>query len=295
MRLLVILCAPRSYSSVVGAMLGQHPGAYGMPELNLFMADRIDDLVDLHRRTRPTALDGLLRSLAQLHNGNQSEESVQDALVWLDQRSAWGTDQVLQHLAGQVSPRLVVEKSPRTGMREENIDRVLHAVPNALFLHLTRHPRSMGTSLLNVMQRGREEWGSKFDPERVDPEKIWLRINMVARNLQARLPEGQYLRVRGEDIMANPRLYLSQIAEWLELDTDANAIESMMHPENSPYACLGPESARYGNDPNFLEHPAFRAHKKEVVLPSLTAPPEWAPHREFEHDTIKLAREFGYR
>jgi hypothetical protein len=32
---MLILCPPRSFSSVVSAMIGQHPQLYGFPELNL--------------------------------------------------------------------------------------------------------------------------------------------------------------------------------------------------------------------------------------------------------------------
>src|SRR5579862_6331286 len=46
----LLLCPPRSFSSVVGAMLGQHPELYGFPELSLFAADTLADLVELLRR-----------------------------------------------------------------------------------------------------------------------------------------------------------------------------------------------------------------------------------------------------
>ena len=38
---LFILALPRSYTSLIAGMLGQHPQAYGLPELNLFTVDRL--------------------------------------------------------------------------------------------------------------------------------------------------------------------------------------------------------------------------------------------------------------
>ena len=74
----------------------------------------------------------------------------------------------------------------------------------------------------------------------------------------ATLPLGQTLRVRGEDILSEPDVYLPQIAEWLGIRTDSNAIEAMKHPEHSPYACVGPDAARGGNDPKFMRSPELR-------------------------------------
>ena len=51
------------------------------------------------------------------------------------------------------------------------------------------------------------------------------------------------MRVRGEDLLGEPDTYLRKIAEWLGLRTDEEAIEAMKHPEQSPYACIGPENA----------------------------------------------------
>ena len=41
---LFLLAPPRSYTSLVNAMLGQHPQAFGLPELCLFNVERLVDL-----------------------------------------------------------------------------------------------------------------------------------------------------------------------------------------------------------------------------------------------------------
>ncbi|MBE2242527.1 MAG: sulfotransferase, partial [Burkholderiaceae bacterium] len=41
---LFLLAPPRSYTSLVNAMLGQHPQAFGLPELCLFNVDKLIDL-----------------------------------------------------------------------------------------------------------------------------------------------------------------------------------------------------------------------------------------------------------
>lgn len=287
---LIILCPMRSFSSVVCGMLGRHPETYGFPELNLFVADRVDAWFEIYRK-RTHGTHGLLRALAELHHGEQTEERVREALAWLEARRDWTTKAVFDHLLEAVSPRVGIDKSPRTVLQPEYLERAFAMYPDASFLHLTRHPRSTGRSLLANIERN-AEWGGNVRTEWVDPEKIWLRAhgNIVA--LTSALPIGQSMRIRGEDLISEPELYLAQIAEWLGLDSSPAAIEAMLHPEQSPYAVPGPDNARLGNDPDFLESPGLR--RGRVGIPPLAGPLEWAPEREFSKETRKLAKEMGY-
>jgi hypothetical protein len=287
---LFILCPMRSFSSVVCAMIGQHPQAYGLPEVNLFIAQTVGELLGIHA-PRPHGMHGLLRTLAQLEYGEQSDDSVAAARDWLEARTEWTTKQVFDHILAAVDPRIAVDKTPRTVLRPEYLERAYAMYPNASFLHLTRHPRSTGKSLINNLKRN-AEWGGTFNADRVDPQGIWLKAHTNITHFAATLPEGQCLRLKGEDLLSDPMLYLPQIAEWLGIDTSAEAIDAMLHPEQSPYACYGPEAAKFGNDPEFLEKPAFRSSR--VHEPPLAGTLEWAPDREFDKPTVKLARELGY-
>jgi hypothetical protein len=287
---LFILCPMRSFSSVVCAMIGQHPQAYGLPEVNLFIAGTVGELLRQHA-PRPHGMHGLLRTLAQLESGEQTDESVAAARAWLEARSAWTTKQVYDHILEAVAPRIAVDKTPRTVLRSEYLERAYAMYPDANFLHLTRHPRSTGKSLISNLKRN-AEWGGTFKAEQVDPQAIWLRAHSNIAQFAASLPQGQCLRIKGEDLLSEPALYLPQIAEWLGLDAGADSVDAMLHPERSPYACYGPEQAKFGNDPEFLEKPAFRPSR--VHEPALAGALEWAQDRAFDQPTIKLAREFGY-
>src|SRR5262245_2248226 len=99
----VFLLAPaRSGSSVGAAMVGQHPELYGFPELRLFRAETVRGLL-----AEPPAGDGmparqrtagLVRALAQLHEGEQSGASTERAWCWLVERPDWPIAAVLAHL-----------------------------------------------------------------------------------------------------------------------------------------------------------------------------------------------------
>jgi len=289
--LLVILTPPRSFSSVVGGMLGQHPDMYGMPETNLFTAGTIESLIAGYDRIGDQARHGLLRILAQLHDGEQTVESIDRAQHWLHSHSHWTTKAVCDHILELVHPRILVEKSPRMVPRLANLERVYRMYPNASFLHLTRHPRAMAQSQIKITSRN-DEWGGRLDSSKIQPQKWWETCQQNILAFTSRLPEGQCMRIKGEELLSNPDIYLPQIAEWLGLRTDGEAIEAMKHPEDSPYACMGPENALYGNDINFLQNPVLRPGK--VVEASLRGELEWAPGQKFSPAVTRLARQFGY-
>src|SRR5262245_693869 len=95
---LIILGSPRSFTSLVCGMLGQHPDAYGMPELNLFMSDSIRVLVGELTGYRQIQMHGLLRAVAQLYAGEQTLVGIDMARRWLLTRFGASTAEVYQEL-----------------------------------------------------------------------------------------------------------------------------------------------------------------------------------------------------
>ncbi len=290
---LIILTTMRSYSSLVSTMLGQHPQLYGLPELNLFAAAKIKDLLGFSKKVRPNTLHGLLRTVAQLEFGDQTPPHIQRANAWIQQRSGWTGARMLQHIARRVAPRACIEKSPSTVLRPEFIQNAYRTAPRGHFLHLVRHPRAACNSLHRLVAEtdrltGRQE-------RELDPEQVWLDTNRQVSAFMDSLPPGQGMRLRGEDLLGDPGRYLPQVCQWLGIRDDPQALAAMLHPEQSPYACIGPPSARFGNDPNFLRNPTFT--QREIPEQSLEGPLEWTPGdpQGFSEATIRIARRFGYR
>ncbi len=294
---LFILSPTRSFSSVVCGMLGQHPQCYGLPELHVFFADDLGGVMDWSVRAfGAVVLDGLLRTLAQLHEGEQTEDGVRRAREWMEGRRDWPIRKVFDHIQELVGPRILIEKSPATTFRREFLERLLRTFPDANLLHLIRHPRSTAESAVNLraqhqgLQRlagGRPQW---------DPERIWRVSHSVSVTVTDGLPPGQCMRLKGEALLRDLGLYLPQICEWLGIRADAEAIEAMMHPENSPYARPGPRGAPFGNDPNYLEHPAIdRERLARIKEPSLDGDLSWRPGEMFAVETCRLAKRLGYR
>jgi Sulfotransferase family len=303
-----VLAPPRSFSSIVSTMLGQHPQMYGLPNLELFAAETVGEWWELCAEATFPRAHGALRAVAELFSGEQTEETIKFARSWLRRRAHFTTGYLLETLATAVAPRIVVDKSTSNVYQPKSLRRAFQMFPGARFIHLVRHPRGHGESVLKFLREREKEgrvapahwmrrlaaWsGATDDGAKLDPQRGWLALHTNITKFLETVPPEQHTRIRGEDILTDPDRHLRQITEWLGLRTDAEAIEEMKHPERSPYACFGPTGARFGQDRFFLENPVLRASRAESQ--SLEGPLSWRTDGEgFSPKVKRRAREFGY-
>jgi hypothetical protein len=294
---LFILCPPRSYSSIACGIIGQHPDCYGLPELNLFLGDTLGEGLNSHPvLKRFMGRDGLLRALAQLHEGVQTDDTVKNAREWIAQHSDWPVRRVFDHIQELIGDKILVEKSPIFARDRQYVERMLNVFPKASILHLIRHPRGMGESYIGLrstndtLKQAVENFGAR------DPEWIWQATHELIVSIAEGLPLGQCMRLKGEALLSDLDNYLPQICEWLEIRADADAIDAMMHPEQSPYACPGPPEAPRGNDPCLLSSPAVdRVRLTKLNEPRLEGEVNWRPGELFARETRRLAKQLGYQ
>ena len=293
---LFILCPPRSYSSIVCGMIGQHPECYGLPELNLFIGDTLGQVWNgFAAFMRGFGRDGMLRTLAQLHEAEQTADSIAHAREWVAEHADWPIRDVFDHLQEHIGPQILVEKSPSIVYKTEFLERMLRNFPNANLLHLIRHPRGTAESVMSLRESHDKLKRVVESIPGLDPERVWRQSHQRILEATEWLPPGQCMRITGEALLAKLDLYLPQICEWLGIRHDAEAVDAMLHPERSPYACPGPPGATRGNDPNFLDNPQLdRERLARLRVSPLAGELSWRPGRSFEKDTLRLARQFGY-
>lgn len=302
---LFILAPPRSYTSLVCAMIGQHPQMYGLPELNLFLTETMGEFLSgvSNRGSRkspfwPVMRHGLLRTVAQLYAGEQTIESIAMAYRWITVRKEMGTDDAYRILCRQIAPLLPVDKSPAYIAKMEYLKRLAMAFPNARFIHLLRHPRGQCESALKakggveaLLMAGAIDLTGE-EPV-VDPQIAWHDINLRIMTFLDKIPKERWLRIKGEDLILHNDKMLTNIVDWLELQSGTCEIELMKHPEDSPYAFVGPVNARLGNDINFLKKPELRPAR--VAKYDLGEALSWRTDKKaFDPRVIQLANEFGY-
>jgi Sulfotransferase family len=289
-----VLAPARSHSTVVTAMLGQHPQLYSFPELALFRAQTVAELVidPPGWRGAPVTLRlaGLYRAIAELRFGGQSAETVTAAASWLAQRPAWTSADVFDHLLRLAAPSVGVEKSPENSSRDEWLRRMADAYPRARFLHLTRHPVPSVVSMHRVWH-GRGYWDISDESFHHFCVGVWLHQHARVARFIAQLPPDRGLLVRAEDVLNSPAATLAGICRWLGVDADDTAVDAMCHPERSPFARVGPQGAILGGDPAFMEDARLRPAQAPE---SLEFPPEWGVEPWTALSAMALAASFGY-
>lgn len=278
-------------------MLGQHPQLFGMPELNLFVAETMREREGVLAKYR-FSNDGLLRAIAQLLVGAQTPQTIMLARVWIGRRQYLPCVSVFHELAAMTQPRRLVEKSPLTSWKCEYLQRLHRSMPSTNYIHLLRNPITQGNSVWrNRGVRTALTWQAvdySSSVPVIDFQKAWFSIHANILSFLNGIPDRQKMRIRGEDLISNPDSHLTSITAWLGISADKQAIEEMKRPEASAFACLGPPNAPFGNDPDFLRSPQLRT-VPEYINPPLEGPVPWrVDGKGLSNEVLGLAREFGY-
>jgi len=261
-----ILAPPCTYSWVITAMLGQHPDTYALPELHLFRTETVGEWIQLSRSESFEMDHGLVRAVAQICFGEQTEATVLEARGWLQRRAHMTTGLLLEQIAERVAPRVLVERSPSHVYGQASMHRMHEMFPNARFVHLTGHPRAYGETVIGALARRdvradpspsnwlaqltrfpHDESGEQKVDE-PDPQWAWLALHRNIDVFLESVAQDHKRRIKAENVLAGDDECLTRFAEWLGIRRDAAAIDAMRHPERSPYAVPGPATASSGSD-----------------------------------------------
>ena len=298
-----ILSPPRSYSTVSLALLAGHPMMFGFPETLLFLAPTVGDLIDIcayePAMQRVAAADrtpavfaasrlkGVARAIAQLHEASLQEDAVLRAFEWLFDRRQLSTAEVMAYLLGLASPLVGVEKTPDITRAGQALNRCMSSYPEARYLHLTRHPVSSQRSM-------REAWRPEHGPDEFSaPRNVMQWYSSHLRIIQAldKLPRDQWMRVRAEDLLGAPHIWLPRILAWLQLEWDDRIIARMTRTEKWLFALDSDLGLQWGGDWKFFANPALRP----VPGPAAAlVDPEWKIPQEGFRRVTALARYLGY-
>jgi Sulfotransferase family len=309
---ILILAPPCTFSWIVCAILGQHPHLYGLPELHLFSAETVGAWLEQCSRESYDMDHGLVRAVAEICFGEQNDQTIVRARGWLRRRAHFTTGFLLEVLTERLYPLIPVEKSPSIVFQPEFMRRAFEMFPNARFIHLVSHPATYSESvmaairelslrqplapshwLLQLASFPRREPGCLPEAPALDPQVSWYTLNRAILAFLEIVPADQKQTVRGEELLAGSEEPLFQIAAWLGLSTDAEALAKMRHPERSPFATYGPAAARFGNDMFLLEGPMLRP--AWTVPRGLNEPTSWREDGQGLFAEVKeLAAQFGY-
>lgn len=309
-----LLALPRSHCAQVGAMIGQHPQMCGLPETHLFSASTVTKWWEICDASTFRMADGLLRAVAELFYGCQTDETILAAEGWLRRRTHYTTSLVFEELMDRVPGLVLVEGSSTLVSRPAALQRILRNFPLARFIHLIRHPRAFGEYLMKGIEEAAKQgpvpyWmlnlasfpspsisedGTSRQNTGFDPQRAWYELNGNAGEFLELVPTARKMLLRIEDLFRDTKPTLQRIAGWLGLRADDEAVDAMMHPEGSVFARPGPSRAPFGNDGGFLQNPKFEPPLAEAY--ALDGPLSWRQDgQDFLPKVKELARQFDYR
>lgn len=263
--MLFILTPPRSYSTVTTAILAGHPEIYGLPETRLFNAATVGELLDEAKggsHLPPIVFDlrlsGLLRTVAELREGDQGSDAVRRARDWLGQRAGWPTVALMEYLRELIPARIGLEKSPDTVSADDRLARCVRSwrPPAARYLHLTRHPVASQRSMYTRWRRSLRGDDAALVAKAAS---VWYGGHLRVMEALATLPAEAWLRVRSEDLLREPNVWLPKILGWLGLECGDAVIAGMLRTEQWRFAHTGASGQLFGGDPDFMVSPALRA------------------------------------
>ena len=257
-----ILSSPRSYSSVISSMIGQHSELFGFPEINLILADDIQSYIALMKEQRLNLKDGDLRSIAYIFFGDQSFNSIKKASDFLIQHPDMKTEDVLKSFQEKIHPKRLVTKSP---LYASNLNYLNMLPPEAFFIHLLRNPLTQNLSLENYLRLLDLNPANHLYTEYLENRyKGWMNEQQNIESFLQNIPNNKKIRVYSELTLRDPKKAMKELCHFLNISDDEYNIGRMLHPEKSIFASVGNETARFGNDPKFLMNPKLRVPSESL-------------------------------
>ena len=246
-------------------MIGQHPELHAFPELQIFSDDSIGEMMKKNQRKfNRLSSAGSIRSIAEVHEHQQTDESCTRAWLWLQKHADWSPSDFFDYLRRKVDPLIAVEKTPVNTWKISRLEKIIRTYPNAKFLHLSRSVNGNAKSLKQFIKDQDELLGRKETDQltgralsREYPASVWYICHRNILNIKPMIKAENFLQIKGEDLLNQPILVLTQFCEWMNIDTKAPCINAMLRPHESPYAFVGPRIAVGGNDGKFMRKPVL--------------------------------------
>jgi hypothetical protein len=253
-----VLGSRRFALALVGAMLGGNPTAFAFPQLNLFVSDKLEGVLTATIELGEAHVHGLLRALAYIYGSEQTIISIAMARRWVTRRLSWPTSQVFDELRTRVAPRRLIDKSAIYSQQAKCLERIRKTLPDAYYVHVVEHPLTAGAVTALTKQGEREARSRRARAGNPRQDQLqWLEAQRLISDTLKDVSPNRLVVLRMEYLLADPYAATSELCARLDLPNDKITLTEMLHPENSPFAALGPVGANLGDDPAFLRDPTF--------------------------------------
>jgi hypothetical protein len=279
-------------------MLAGHPGLFASPGLNILIRPTVGDFLD-YCLERPRIAHGLLRCVAHLYSGEQTLDSIEMARRWLVRRNSVASEQVVKELCEKVAPARLVDRCLLYPKDMDLLHQIHQSFPEALFLHLTRHPFEQGMAVLQsiegVLELSEDESvNSRARSKVLDPQFTWFETQASIMEFSDVLEPDRYIHVRAEDLVGMPENTLRGLCAWLRLPVTPEILQRMSSYKDWPFAGPGPYNASGGTDREPASAEVASAHMANGAPRSLDDALPWRAKVGLVEPVKVLARHLGY-
>lgn len=251
---MLLLGPPGGDIARVAGAIGRQHGLLALPELRIASADTVGQTLALHARAEDRAGDGLLRTIAQLRFGAQTEQTVTAATHWLERRGEWCIADLVDWLLHNSGGRHLLFHEAHAALRIQDVERLIHALPDALYVHLVE-PVARFCARVH-----RDMHGRLFNPPEalhhvgayptLAPSLMWFRVHDTLLRLHSDHPQLRWRMLRADLVRTRPERVLDPLlAELGTTGFDASARAPL------PFAGPGPRNAPLGDDSGYLSEP----------------------------------------
>lgn len=290
-RLVLIVGAPRSGSTLLRAMLAGHPGLFAPPELYLLSHGDLAARRAWYGPAHASQLEGLPRALMGAR-GTPAAEAVAEVAVL--EAAAVGMPEAYGRVQAAIGDRILVDKTPFYGVHHHVLAAAPSIFEDVFVLHLSRHPYGMIRSFEEARLAqlwwprlvGPDAGPCPFHPRQL-AELIWERIHSTVAGFLAGRDPRSSLHVRYEDLVGDPQAACRTIAAAIGIAFHPGMLEPFGDPAVRMTDGLHPGSRMIG-DPKFHGHGTiardaaerWKHHYDEDFL----SPETWALARALGHD-----------
>lgn len=278
-RIVFVLGAPRSGTTLLRVMLAGHPQLFSPPEMVMAFFDTMQERRD-YLETRYWEKGGVQRALMEL--GDLSVEQAREAadgLVGLTVPEAYTWFQ------NALGDRLLVDKCPHLAYSVEWMQRLETWCEDARYLWIIRHPGSVIRSLQNMPMA--EVMLAGFNGS---AEEAWISMNKNIQTFLKTIPRERWSTVVYEDLVTDARPVMERACKAMGIPFH----DALLNPYDGERMREGPKGARAIGDPNMAGRGKIDPNLATAWLdgfdPKAATPALWETAREMGYDLGSLGR-----
>ena len=279
-RVVFLLSSERAGSTLLRAMLSGHPSLFAPPELNLLDHDSLEERARSLPRAQQYGLEhawmnreGITFAEAEVRHHQQSKQAVP-------------TREVYEAFFDRLEGRVLVDKSPAYSRDIEALRKAEQWFGGRVrYVFLSRHPYS---TIASYAKTGLKRMVADDDrARRCDAyelgEMSWTLSNRTLLEFLADVDPARQIRVRFEDLLADPESTTRQLCAFMGVDFDLRVLDPYEHGQMVDDVVSG---ALVG-DPNFRDKSRVEPERAEAWR-SIQLPRALGP------EARRIASDLGY-